>query len=116
VDEQAQTEPIRRRRGRAEIEQLVAEFGASGLTRTAFCQERGLSLSTLARYRRRQPQQASGEAGGAKRWLAVETADPAVGGEVSGLAVLLAGGRRIEVRRGFDGETLRRLVLTLEQI
>ncbi len=94
---------------------MVAEFEASGLTRTAFCQERGLSLSTLARYRRRQPQQASGEAGGPKGWLAVEVAVPTVGG-VSGLAVLLAGGRRIEIRRGFDAGALRQLVLALEQL
>ena len=107
---------IRRRRGRAEIEQLVAEFEASGRTRTAFCQDRGLSLATLARYRRRQPQPASGEAGGAKRWLAVEVAGPTVGGGVSGLAVALAGGRRIEIGRGFDAGTLRQLVLALEQI
>jgi hypothetical protein len=95
---------------------LVVEFEASGLTRTAFCQERGLSLSTLARYRRRQPRRASGEAGGAKRWLAVEVAVPTVAGDVSGLAVLLAGDRRIEIRRGFDAGTLRQLVLSLEQI
>ena len=94
----------------------MEEFEASGLTRTAFCQERGLSLSTLARYRRRQPQQASGEAGGAKRWLAVEVAGPTVGGDASGLTILLAGGRRIEIRRGFDAGTLRQLVLALEQI
>jgi hypothetical protein len=95
---------------------LVAEFEVSGLTRTAFCQERGLSLSTLARYRRRPPQAASGEAGGTKRWLAVEVAGPRVGGDASGLAILLAGGRRIEIRRGFDVGTLRQLVLALEQI
>ena len=107
---------ISRRRGRAEIEQLVAEFEGCGLTRTAFCQERGLSLSTLARYRRRQPHQTSGEGGDAKRWLAVEVVGPRVGGAVSGLAVLLAGGRRIEIGRGFDAGTLQQLVLALEHI
>ena len=94
----------------------MEDFEASGLSRTAFCQQRGLSLSTLARYRRRQPQQASGEAGDAKRWLAVEVAGPPAGGDASGLAILLAGGRRIEIRRGFDAGTLRQLVLALEQI
>jgi hypothetical protein len=115
VGEPTQAAPIRRRRGRAEVERLVAEFEASGLSRTAFCQERGLSLSTLARYRRRLPQ-ANSEAAGAKRWLAVEVAGSTVGGDVSGLAVLLAGGRRIEIRRGFDAGTLRQLVLALEQV
>ena len=116
MDESARAGTIRHRRGRAEIQQLVAEFEASGLTRTAFCRDRGLSLSTLARYRRRQPQQASGGAGGGKRWLAVEVVGPTVGDSVSGLAVLLAGGRRIEIGRGFDARTLRQLVLALEQI
>jgi hypothetical protein len=96
---------------------LVSEFEASGLTRTAFCRDRGLSLSTLARYRRRRLRQASGEARGAKRWLAVEVRDPTAGGGDSGLAVLLpGGGRRIEIGRGFDAGTLRQLVLALEQI
>ncbi len=116
MDEPAQTVAIRRRRGRAEIEQLVAEFEASGLTRTAFCQQRGLSLSTLARYRRRQPQPASSEGSGAKRWLPVEVVGPTVDGNFSGLAVLVGGGRRIEIGRGFDAGTLRQLVLALEEI
>lgn len=115
MHEPEQAVAIRRRRSRAEVEQLVSEFEDSGLSRTAFCQERGLSLSTLARYRRRHPQPASGE-GGAKRWLAVEVVGPRVGGGVSGLAVLLTGGRRIEIGRGFDAGTLRQLVLALEQI
>src|SRR5947209_4221810 len=58
VDKQTQTPKIKRR-SRAEIEQLVAEFEASGLGRTAFCQQRGLSLSTLTRYRKR-PQHTAG--------------------------------------------------------
>jgi hypothetical protein len=33
----------------------------------------------------------------------------------SALTVLLAGGRRIEVSRGFDAGTLRQLVTVLEQ-
>ena len=73
MDKQTQAVNIKRRRSRAEIQQLMAEFEASGLGRTAFCQQRGLSLSTLARYRRRQEQTASEVAGG-KHWLAVEVA------------------------------------------
>ena len=48
-----QVSVVRRRRSRAEIEQLVAEFEVSGLSRIEFCRERGLVLSTLGRYRRR---------------------------------------------------------------
>jgi 16S rRNA U516 pseudouridylate synthase RsuA-like enzyme len=38
------------------------------------------------------------------------------GAETCSLEVVLAEGRRIEVRRGFDTETLARLIRTLEEI
>lgn len=116
MDEQTQGVKIKRGRSRAEIEQLVAEYEASGMGRTAFCQQRGLSLSTLARYRRRQ-EQTAGEAAEGKRWLAVEVSgSAAVAGErASGLVVVLPGGRRIEVDRGFDGDTLKRLLAVVER-
>jgi len=117
VDEQTQAVKIRRRRSRAEVEQLVAEYEVSGLGRTAFCQQKGLSLSTLARYRKQQ-QQTVGEAAEGKRWLAVEVSGSAAGAggeKASGLAVVLAGGRRIEVSRGFDADTLTRLLAVVER-
>jgi hypothetical protein len=117
VDEQTQGVKVKRRRSRAEIEKLIAEYETSGLGRTVFCQQRGLSLSTLARYRRRQEQMADKGAEG-KRWLAVEVGDAtavAVGERASGLAVVLTGGRRIEVGRGFDGDTLQRLLAVVER-
>jgi len=112
VDEQTKAPRIKGRRSRAEVEKLIAEYDASGLGRTAFCQQRGLSLSTLSRYRRRQGQKA-GETADGKRWLAVEVSGSAAGsdgGRASGLAVVLAGGWRIEVGRGFDAHTLTRLL------
>ena len=45
---------VRRRRSRQEVEQLIAEYESSGLSRSEFCRERGLSLSTLSRYRKRR--------------------------------------------------------------
>jgi hypothetical protein len=41
------------RRSRAEVEALVAEYEASGVTRKAFCAGRGLSEATLDLYRKR---------------------------------------------------------------
>ncbi len=117
MDKQTQATNIKRRRNRAEIQQLVAEFEASGLGRTAFCQQRGLSLSTLARYQKRQEQKAAEGAEG-KRWLAVEVSGKAAvaGAErTSGLAVVLRGGRRIEVGCGFDAGTLQRLLAVVER-
>ena len=106
---------IQRRRSRAEAGQLVAEYEASGLSRVEFCREHGLSLATLARYRKRQSQ-GNPAAGG--RWVEVKVcAGRSVleGGASSGLAVALAGGRRIEVGRGFDVHTLVQLLGVLER-
>jgi hypothetical protein len=116
VDEHAaQGRQVRRRRSRAETEQVVGAYQASGLSRVEFCRQQGLSLATLARYRKQQRQQ--GKAATGKRWLAVEVCgvSVAVGSETdSGLAVALRGGRRIEVGRGFDAPTLVQLLDVLE--
>jgi hypothetical protein len=53
----------RRRRSRVEVEKLVAEYEASGLTRDAFCQQRGLSVAALDKYRRRVQKWARSGAG-----------------------------------------------------
>ena len=41
---------VRKRRSRVEVEKLVAEYEASGLTRDVFCQQRGLSVTVLDKY------------------------------------------------------------------
>jgi transposase-like protein len=104
----------RRRRSRAEAEQLVAEFEAGGLGREEFCRKHELAFSTLARYRRRR-ERGQGEGAGPSRWLAVDLADSPQAG-ASGLAVVLTSGRRIEVGRGFDAKTLEQLVHLLEPV
>ena len=90
---------------------MVAEYTASGLSQVEFCRKQGLSLATLARYRKRHVQ---GSPVPGSRWLAVEApgAGPA---RESGLALALAGGRRIEVGRGFDAHTLVQLLSVLER-
>ena len=94
----------------------MGEYEASGLSRVEFCQKRGLSLATLARYRKRQTQ--GGPAAG-NRWVEVEeSAGRPVqeDGARSGLAVALPSGRRIEIGRGFDAHTLALLVDVLERL
>ena len=113
MSEQTQSAEVRRRRSRAEVARLVAEYEGSGLGRVEFCRTRGLSLSTLARYRKRRSQ---ADAGGGSRWVAVEVSSQrGMPGAYSGLAVALAGGRHIEVGCGFDAPTLRQLLTVLEQ-
>jgi len=65
---------------------LVAEYGTSGLSQVEFCRKQGLSLATLARYRKRQAQ-----------------GSPA------------AGNRWVEVK-GFDARTLAQLLDVLERL
>ena len=108
-----------KRRTRAEVQQLVAEFVSSGMLRTEFCRSRGSSFSTLDRHlkkrrwrRRRKPISTAG------RLVPVELAarKSPTQHEVSwGLAVVLSGGRRIEVHPDFDTNTFERLVSLLER-
>ena len=83
------------------------------MSREEFCQKHGLALSTLARYRRRR-EQGQDRGAGPSRWLTVELSGAHPAG-ASGLAVVLTGGRRIEVGRGFDAQTLQQLVSLLER-
>jgi hypothetical protein len=109
-----------RRRTRAEVQQLVAEFVSSGMRRSEFCESRGLSFSTLDRHlkkrrwkRRRRPVSSAG------RLVKVELAikkSPTQQEPSCGLAVVLPGGRRIEVHPDFDTNTFERLVSVLERV
>ena len=106
---------VGRRRSRHEVEQVVAEFESSGLSRIEFYRERGLALSTLGRYRKRERQAPTGSIA----LLSVEVsgrAAAAVAATGSALAVVLRGGRRIEVGRGFDACALEQLVRVLEGV
>jgi hypothetical protein len=108
-----------KRRTRAEVQQLVAEFVSSGMRRREFCLSRGLSFSTLDRHlkkqrwkRRHRPTSLVG------RLVPVELAarqSPTRQEPRCGLAVVLSGGRRIEVHPDFDASTFERLVGILER-
>ncbi len=98
----------------------MAEFVSSGMRRSQFCQSRGLSFSTLDRHlkklrwkRRRKPISSAG------RLVPVELAarrSPKQHEPSCGLAVLLPGGRRIEVHPNFDTSTFERVVSVLERV
>jgi hypothetical protein len=107
----------RQRRSREEVRRLVDEFEVSGSDRAEFCQSRGLALSTLQRHLRAR--RSATEAGsGQSRLVAVSvTPRPAVVSklEETNLEVVLARGRRIGVRPGFDAGTLQELIMALEQ-
>jgi hypothetical protein len=98
------------------VEKLVAEHEASGLTRDVFCQQRGLSVVTLDKYRRRVQKWARSGAG---PMLPVEvvlsTGSNCAARGCCVLVVESRNGRRIEVGRGFDAETLERLLPILDK-
>jgi hypothetical protein len=109
---------VRKRRSRVEVEKLVGEYEASGLTRDVFCQQRGLPVATLDKYRRRVQKWARSGTG---PMLPVEVVLSTAQGSncaarSSGVLVVESrSGRRIEVGRGFDGETLQRLLTILDK-
>ena len=90
---------------------MAVECERSGLSQREFCEQRGLPLKTLARYLTRYRREQSGEHQKPK-WVAVEVAAMRI--DPGELSIVLPGGCRIEVRPGFDAETLRRLVAALE--
>jgi hypothetical protein len=107
-----------RRRSLAEVQALVAEFESSGLLRAAFCHQRGLAVGTLDKYRQRVHGRRQL---GRRAFVPVEVVPSAArdGGNDAGcdgvLFVELRSGCRIEVRRGFDAETLERLLTVLDR-
>jgi len=103
-----------RRRSRAEAEQLVREYEASGLTRQAFCAGRGLRVTALDKYRRRLCRATQTGEG---RLVPVEVLSGRSAAASSGSALWLElpNGRRIGVGSGFDATVLRRLLQVVEQ-
>jgi hypothetical protein len=97
-----------RRRTAEEIQKIVEELQASGLSHREFCQQAGIKLSTLGRYARRasgaeQPQQL----------VRVKLETPQEAG--SGFVLMLDNGRRIASGWGFPETALARLIRVAER-
>jgi hypothetical protein len=108
-----------KRRTRAEVQELVAEFVSSGMGRSEFCRSRRLSFGTLSRHLKEQRWKGKRPAtSSAGRLVPVKLAarkSPSQYESSCGLAVVLRGGRRIEVHLDFDTSTFERLVSLLER-
>jgi transposase-like protein len=115
----------RHRRSRVEVAQIASSYPQSGLSRSQFCHQHGLSLSTLNKYcQHARSRDAAPSASMSKPLSAVELALARVEfveksathtEQRDPLLVELAGGRRIAVSAGFDAATLTRLIAVLEQ-
>ena len=96
-----------RRRSEEEIEQVLEQYRASGLTQIEYCRQTGMVLSTLGRYlrRRNRPEQ---------HLVKVELESAAEG--ATGFALVLGNGRRIESGWGFGEAELVRLIRIAESV
>ena len=117
-----------RSRGREGWREIMEDLGRSGLSVARYARKHGLSVSTLYWWRWALRARHADPSGGARRkpararhaeprlsFVPVSVVAEAATAAADGiLHVVLAHGRRIDVRAGFDVETLGRLVQVLE--
>ena len=100
----------KKRRTGKEVQRLVEEFISGGMKRSEFCRTRGLSPGTLQRHLKGGKQRARQ----IPRLVAVELEQKAAQ-KANAIEVVLARGRRVEVRPGFDATTLQAVIAVLER-
>ena len=110
MDENQVGKKRRARRTGKEVQRLVEEFISGGMRRSEFCRTRGLSPGTLQRHLKGGKQRARQ----IPRLVAVELEQKAAQ-KANVIEVVLARGRRVEVRPGFDATTLQALIAVLER-
>ena len=94
---------MRIRRNQEQIRKVVEEYRASGLTRVEYCRRSGVALSTLSNYCRRL------KSSGLVRVNVEDTS-----AQQPRFALVLAGGRRIEIGPQFGETELMRLIRAVE--
>ena len=94
-----------RRRSEEQIEQLLEQYRASGLSQVEYSRQAGVVLSTLGRYLRRHTT--------AEQGLVRVKLEPA-SEPTGGFALVLANGRRIETTWRFTDVELARLIRVAE--
>ena len=103
--DRGETGGMARRRSAEEIQQLLEQYRASGLTQAEYCRQTGMVLSTLQRHLRRckgaEPQMV--------RVKVESAAEPSVG-----FVLVLGNGRRIESGWHFGDTELSRLIRVAE--
>jgi len=110
MDENQVGKKRRTRRTGKEVQRLVEEFISGGMKRSEFCRTRGLSSGTLQRHLKVGKQRARQ----IPQLVAVELEQKAAQ-KANAIEVVLARGRRVEVRPGFDATTLQAVIAVLER-
>ena len=95
------------RRSAEEVEQVVQQYRASGLSQREFSQQAGIKLSTLGRYVRRD-----GRSETAQELVRVKLETPVA--PDSGFVLMLGNGRRIASGWGFCDTALARVIRVAE--
>ena len=111
MDENQVGKKRRTRRTGKEVQRLVEEFISGGMKRSEFCRTRGLSPGTLQRRLKGEKQRGRQ----IPRLVAVELEQKAAQ-KANAIEVVLARGRRVEVRPGFDATTLQAVIAVLERV
>jgi hypothetical protein len=108
VPDHGDTVNMARRRSAEEIQQVLEQYRASGLSQREFCQQAGIRLSTLGRYVRRD-----GRTAPPQQLVRVKLEAPAE--PDTGFVLMLGNGRRIASGWGFSDPALARLIRVAEQ-
>ena len=95
------------RRSAEEVQQVLEQYRASGLTQIEFCRQTGIKLGTLGRYVRRDRSSEPSQ-----QLVRVKLEEPAEPG--LGFVVMLGNGRRIASGWGFEDAELARLIRVAE--
>lgn len=95
------------RRSAEEVEQVVQQYQASGLSQREFSQQTGIKLSTLGRYIRRD-----GQSEAPQQLVRVKLEAPTE--PDSGFVLMLGNGRRIASAWAFSDTVLARLIRVAE--
>jgi hypothetical protein len=105
VPEPADTVGMARRRSSEEVQEVLEQFRASGLSQIEYCRQTGMVLSTLGRYlrRRNKPEQ---------QLVRVKVEAPLEPG--TGFVLMLGNGRRIASGWGFGEAELARVIRIAE--
>ena len=109
---ESEAKTMRVRRSRLEIAQLITTYRQSGQGQREFCQQRGIGLSSLQNYLRRERTRGRGGA-----LLEVEVVPKGrSGAKHAPLELITANGYRIGIGSGFEAADLLRLVEVVERI
>ena len=105
--DRGETVCMAQRRSVEEVEQVVQQYRASGLSQREFSQQTGIKLSTLGRYVRRGERSEAPE-----QLVRVKLKGPIE--PDSGFVLMLGNGRRIASGWGFSETALARLIRIAE--